>query len=171
MQKLETANEVERALQGLMPVSLSEHSQREIGAMLDELSGSEARDGEKNIEKYQKPWSRRLAVMGAAAALITCGFVLFSGSESSGMKLDQVLPVATSLIADDAQGATELVSEMDRVEEVSDEGLFVDSGGSAVRKVRVRVVEESRIKDKETGIIVMLTEPREEMYMLPVSHF
>ncbi len=63
------------------------------------------------------------------------------------------------------------LSESDRVEAMSDEGLFVDSGGSAVRKLRVRVIEESQIRDEETGIVVMLTEPREEMYMVPVSTF
>ena len=62
------------------------------------------------------------------------------------------------------------LSDVDRWR-ISDEGLYVDSGGSAVRKVRVRVVEESQIRDEETGIIVMLTEPREEMYMVAGQHF
>jgi hypothetical protein len=35
----------------------------------------------------------------------------------------------------------------------------------------VRVVGESRILDEETGIEVTLTEPRKEMYLLPVSAF
>lgn len=59
----------------------------------------------------------------------------------------------------------------DRVEDAEDEGLFVDTGGSAVRKIRFRVVEETQVRDEETGIIVMLTEPREEQYMVPVSTF
>jgi len=54
---------------------------------------------------------------------------------------------------------------------MSDEGLYIDTGGSAVRKVRIRVIEESQIRDEETGFVVMLTEPREEMYMVPVSNF
>lgn len=163
MQKLDTAKDVERALLGLMPVALSDHSQREIGEMLDELAGVE----DRNVAV--RPWFRRLGIAGAAAALITCGYVFLLDSGDSDM--GQVASIMTFQSAGDAVGELELVSEMDRVEEVSDEGLYVDSGGSAVRKVRVRVVEESRIKDKETGIIVMLSEPREEMYMLPVSHF
>ena len=64
-----------------------------------------------------------------------------------------------------------VLAELDRVENVRDEGLFVDAGGSAVRKMSVRVVGESRILDEETGIEVTLTEPRKEMYLLPISTF
>ena len=64
-----------------------------------------------------------------------------------------------------------MLRQADRVEEVSDDGLYVDAGGSAVRRLRVRVVEESRMRDEETGIVVNLTAPREETYLLPISTF
>jgi hypothetical protein len=54
---------------------------------------------------------------------------------------------------------------------MSDEGLFVDSGGSAMRRLKVQVVEESKVRDNESGIVVTLCEPREEMYLVPVSTF
>lgn len=161
MRKLETATDVERALRELMPVALSEQSQHEIGEMLEDLSGSESRG------MGRKARMRRVLFGGAAAAaLLVCGFTFFPV-----MIPEQARPVIASQSSNEAAGEMELLSESDRVEKVLDEGLFVDSGGSAVRKVRVRMVEESRFQDKETGIIVMLTEPREEMYMLPVSKF
>ena len=64
-----------------------------------------------------------------------------------------------------------VLAETDRVEEMSDAGLFVHAGGSAIRKLRVRVVEESRVRDRETGIELTVTAPRQETYLVPVSTF
>lgn len=156
MRKLETADDIEKALSGLMPVALSDRVCEEIGDALDELAG----DTETASAKMAK-WP---AITGLAAAIILGLFFFSPGAgpdsvEASGPQPRDIGPEMVFL------------TETDRVEDVADEGLFVDAGGSAVRKVRVRVVEESRIRDKETGIVMMLSEPREELYMMPVSTF
>jgi hypothetical protein len=156
MHKPDAHEEMERALMRLMPVSLSEGAQSEIEAQFDELAGEAGVVG-FDFSRTTK-W---LAGTGIAAA-VAIGFAVFLIGQQKAS------PVAATPQGD--QGLVFLTAS-DRVENVSDEGLFVDAGGSAIRKVRVRVVEESRIRDEETGIVVMLTEPREEMYSVPVSTF
>ena len=151
--------DLEKALFRLMPVAMSEEARDRMETMIDGLAG----DSKVSRFDFRKA-AKRLAVGGIAAAI---GFGVYLSIPS------QRELVESAPISDQGDLPPELVflSESDRVEGVSDEGLFIDSGGSAVRKVRIRVVEESQIRDEETGIIVMLTEPREEMYSVPVSTF
>lgn len=151
---------MEKALLRLMPAALSETAQAGIEAQLDELSGSaELLSG--NAELLRHDFSRRAKWLGGIAAAVTIGVFAFPFGNQESAPL-------VGIAEDDGMV---VITELDRVENVLDEGLFVDAGGSAVRKMSVRVVGESRILDEKTGIEVTLTEPRREMYLLPVSTF
>ena len=144
---------MEKALRRLVPAALSESAQAEMEARLDELSG----DAGVICHGFPR-WAKWL---GGIAAAVTIGVFAFPfGSQESAPLVG---------IAED--DGMVVITELDRVENVLDEGLFVDAGGSAVRKMSVRVVGESTILDEETGIEVTLTEPRREMVLLPVSTF
>lgn len=162
MPKLEPYSEIEDALMRLMPVGLGEGVQSEIESQLNELCG-DADFAEADAPMVRFP--RWIAASGIAAALLI-GFALYPWVEKSG---GDAVSGGSALANDDPSVVT--LNEAERVEQVSDEGLFVDSGGSAVRKVRVRVVGESKLLDEESGIVVTLSEPREEMYLVPVSTF
>lgn len=154
--------DMEKALSRLMPASVSENAQDRMDLMLEELAG------DSKITRFDFKKSVKWFGAGGIAAALGLGVYVFIP------QLHEPENSAKSLtISGQNDLAPELVylSESDRVEGFSDEGLFVDSGGSAVRKVRIRVIEESQIRDEETGIVVVLTEPREEMYMVPVSTF
>lgn len=154
MHKLDPFSEIEDALRRLMPVGLSGGVESEIASHIDELCGDADFAG-SSVVRFPK-W---IAASGVASAVVL-GFAIYPRAGKAGVGL-----------AADAGPGVVLLNEADRVERVSDEGLFVDSGGSAVRKLRVRVVGESRMRDEETGIVVTLSEPRVEMYLVPVSTF
>jgi hypothetical protein len=153
MRETDPYDEMEKALLRMMPVALSDSTQAAMEARIDELAG----DGEVVRHVFSRPakW------LGGIAAAVAVGLFAFP----SGTR--EAAPLAETA-ADDGM---DLLTESDRVEDVRDEGLIVDAGGSAVRKMRVRVVGERRIRDRRTGIEVTLTAPREEMYLLPVSTF
>lgn len=152
MRETDPHEEMEKALMRLMPVALSDSAQASMDARIDELAGGQV------VPHDFSRWARWLGGIAAAAAI--GGFALpFSNWETAPL---------VDLAADDGMV---VLNELDRVENVRDEGLFVDAGGSAVRKMCVRVVGESTIRDVETGIEVTLTEPREEMYLMPISAF
>jgi hypothetical protein len=160
MHKSEALADIEKSLQKLMPVSLSEEAQCEMHEMFDRLAAGSDRTAP------MKSSIRHVTIWSAAAAIVAACFVFLPklASDEGALRINENFSASASY-------GMEFLSEADRVEIIQDKGLYVDTGGSAVRKVRVRVVEERQIKDKETGIIVMLTEPREETYMIPVSMF
>jgi len=153
MREANPHEDLEKALLRLMPAALSDAAQAEMEGRLDELS-----DGGEVIRHDFSRWAKWLGGIAAAVAIGVFAFP-FGSREAA--------PLAG--VAEDA--GMVVLTELDRVENVLDEGLFVDAGGSALRKMSVRVVGESRILDEETGIEVTLTEPRREMYLLPVSNF
>jgi hypothetical protein len=153
---------IEVALSRLMPAALSDEGQRSIEAMLDELA---AEDGPPEIVGESATVPRRwrwLAPTGAAAAaVVLASFV--TDSSRNGAVAD--LPASFS-------GADiVLIGESDRVEDMSDEGWATNADGSVMKAVRVRVIEESSLRDERTGIIVQVTQPREEMVLTPISAF
>ncbi|MDP4626279.1 MAG: hypothetical protein NWT08_14235 [Akkermansiaceae bacterium] len=157
MQKRDVHSEMEAALQRLMPVGLSQGVHEELEERIDEL----ASENSKNIFNFYTA-VKWMTGLGMAAAVT---FGVFLGFTKDGVSIDRSAGVV------DGESDVVFLEEADRVEQVSDEGLYVDAGGSAVRKLRVRVVEESRMRDKQTGIVVNLSAPREETYLVPISTF
>lgn len=151
MREADRYEEMEMALMRLMPVALSDEAQAAMESKIDELAcGGLVRND----------FSRRAGWIGGLAAALAAGvFAISSG------------PKETTPLAGMEPSGMVVLAETDRVEEMSDAGLFVDAGGSAIRKLRVRVVEESRIRDRETGIELTVTAPRQETYLVPVSTF
>jgi len=144
---------MEKALMRLMPVALSDSAQAEIETQIDELAGV------AHVVRHDfSSWAKWLG--GIAAAVAVGVYVIPSGTRE-----------ATPLVGSTADVGMVVLNELDRMESIRDDGLFVDPAGSAVRKMTVRVVGESRIRDEVTGIEVTLTEPREEMYLMPISTF
>ena len=162
MPKLEPYSEIEDALMRLMPVGLGQSVQSELESQLDELCGNADFEGADAAAPAVLRFPKWIAAAGIAAALVL-GVAFFpkegnAGGDVASQKADETPSVV-------------LLTEVERVEHLSDEGLFVDSGGSAVRKFRRQVVDESKLLDEESGIEVTLSEPREEIYLVPVSTF
>lgn len=147
---------IEKILGRLMPPALSEQGQRGIELMLDELAAE---------VPNAKPRPRRwwLAASGIAAALVAGFFAiqLIRVNDSPGGAL------ATADAADEFV----VMSESGRVETVTDEGWSESPDGAALRAMRLRVVEENRVYDEESGIVMNISQPREELLLMPVSAF
>lgn len=140
--------DLEKALMGLMPSALSNLTQTEIFAQIDELAG--------NGKVVGDIISRRSKWLGSIAAALAVGFFAFS----SDMQI--------SAAPDDGM---DLLTESVHMGDVRDEGLYVDADGLALRKISVCVVDESSLLDRKTGIEVKLTKPRKETLFVLVSTF
>ncbi len=146
---------VETILARLMPPALSVTGQRGIEAMLDELAGPVA-----TPQPSAHTFRRWIIGGGLAAAL------------AAALAIPRLIEPATPATAD-AAPAPEflLVGESDRVESMTDEGWREIPDGSAMRAMRVRVVEENSLFDEETGIVMQVSQPREELLLMPISAF
>jgi hypothetical protein len=157
---MQTPDPVETILARLMPPALSGEGQLGIEAMLDELAGTPAEV--PVIQPTGRPWLRRIIGGGIAAAGVAAALVFpITGKpgQSPGAAADPIQPEFV------------LVAETDRVESMTDEGWREDSDGSAMHALRLSVVEENRLFDEETGIVMSISEPREEIFLMPVNAF
>lgn len=147
-------NEIEAALARLMPPPLSEAGQRELEALIDELSGTDA--GKVEVSHKLFPWK----TLGGIAA----GILAIAG----GFGISRQAPPASG-----TTNFTEvvLISESDRVQSIRDEGWSEEADGSTMHSVRLSMIGENRLMDEETGIVVRVSEPREEIFFTPISAF
>ena len=164
----------DRLRRGLMPVALSESAKESLHTLVDELAGGEI-SSMLGPEPAATAVKRAAWAIGAAAAAAVA--VLFAtatrqavpwAGETASVAIDED---DASWIERDEPAAMRLVDESTRLAWVEDEGWLADPDGGAHRAVRMGVVEENRLLDEETGIIVHISSPREEMLLTPVSTF
>lgn len=155
---------VETILARLMPPALSEAGQREIETMLDTLAGTPAQTSPATSAGVA--WMRRVLTGGIAAAGVAAALVFPLAAPPSPSSWAVTAP------ADEAPAAgLLLVGEFDRIESMTDEGWQEDSDGATMRAMRLSVVEENSLLDEETGIVMQVSEPREELLLMPVNAF
>jgi hypothetical protein len=147
---------VETILARLMPPALSVSAQQDIEAMLDELAGPAAVN-----QPSARSWRRWIIGGGLAASL------------AAALAIPHLMKPATTPETVTATHLPEflLVGESDRVQSMTDEGWREIPDGSAVRAMRVRVIEENSLFDEETGIVMQVSQPREELLLMPISTF
>ena len=150
---------IETILSRLMPPALSGQGQQDIEEMLDELAGPTA--AETPAEQPRPRYWRR--IVGIAAAIVAIAVI------SQAFNPEAPSVIARAVASDEP--LFELVGESDRVEAVKDDGWLESPDGSAMRATRLRVVEENKLLDHETGIVMLITEPRDELLLMPVSAF
>jgi hypothetical protein len=157
---MQAPDPVEAILARLMPPALSQDGQHAIESMIDELAGPQA---ETRVPVSPGKW-RIITVIGGGIAAAVAGLLAlapvvdgFSGSRTV---------MATKMLPEFM-----LVSESDRVESMTDEGWQEDSNGSAMHALRLVAVEENQVKDTESGMVVMISETREEVLYSPISAF
>ena len=161
---MQAPNQIEAALSRLMPPALSEGAQRSIEAMLDELAAASPDAAPRGRAKPRR--SRFVVPFGIAAALAALLAIQMPrrGGDTLPLALERPATAQTA-------SGLELLGESDRIEAMSDEGWVADPDGSAMQAVRVRVVEANTLRDEETGIVVQVSDPREEMIFTPVTMF
>lgn len=150
---MQAPDPIETIMARLMPPALSEECQFEIETLIDDLAGPE------NVVGIS--WLTRCVIGGGIAAAIGA--------------LCAVIPMIHDApqphVAVTSPSGFSLVSESDRIESVTDEGWQESADGSAMHAVRLSAVEEDNVRDEESGMVVQITEPREEILLMPISAF
>jgi len=154
---MQAPDSIERALSRLMPVGLSETGQQSIEEMLDRLIGEEP------VSKSRHQTIKIIALIGSLG--IAAAAVLMISTPVSTLAIFSEKPKEVT------KQQLSLVGETGRVENMTDEGWVSDLDGGTMEAVRFRVVEENTLRDEETGIVVQVSEPREELLLFPVTAF
>jgi hypothetical protein len=160
---MHTPDPVETILARLMPPALSKAGQHDIEAMLDALAGEPAQSAP--AKPAGLAWIRRVLTAGIAAAGLAAALVFPLATPPSPSSWAVTAP------AGEGPGGLLLVGESDRIESMTDEGWQEDCDGTTMRALRLSVVEENSLLDEETGIVMQVSEPREELLLMPVNAF
>lgn len=159
---MQAPDPIEAILARLMPPALSQGRQLEIEAMIDELAGPVA---ENVVRISGKAGTRRWLVGGGIAAAIGALCALLPMVDRS------LEPMVVANLPQESTPKLVLVSESDRVESVTDEGWQDDADGVAMQTLRMNLVGENRLRDEASGMVVQISEPREEILLMPISTF
>lgn len=157
---MESPEDIEKALSRLMPAAISEEGKRSLDELIDGLAS-----GETVVvmppRKSAWPW---LGGIGAAAAAVVIALNLPAGSQAP-------VKVAVTPPSIAAGEGVVLIQQTERVENAEPDGWMSETDGVAHRAWRVRVVDEERLRDLETGFEVLVSRPREEVILMPVTAF
>jgi hypothetical protein len=156
---MQTPDPVETILARLMPPALSESGHLSIEAMLDELAADTPVCQSVPAPRPHRGWW----LGGIAAAGVAAAWLLPLTFRPSSDPVVNASPEPSAKVV--------LVGQSGRIESMVDEGWHEESDGSAMQALRLNVVEEESVLDKETGIIMQIREPREEILLMPVSSF
>jgi hypothetical protein len=157
---MESPEDIEKALCRLMPAAISEEGKRSLDELIDGLASGET-VVEMTPRKSAWPW---LGGIGAAAAAMVIALNLPAGSPAPVKMADTPPTVA-------AEEGIVLIQQTERVENAEPDGWMSETDGVAHRAWRVRVVDEERLRDLETGYEVLVSRPREEVILMPVTAF
>jgi hypothetical protein len=159
---MQAPDPVETILARLMPPAMSQGAHQEIASMIEELAGP-------IVELPSAPpagnwWIRSVVGGGIAAALggIVAIFPLTPATPEPRLALNPPAHPPSGLV---------LISGSDRVESITDEGWQESQDGAAMRALRLNAVEERSVRDQESGIVVKISEPREEILLMPITSF
>lgn len=159
---MESPEDIEKALSRLMPSAISGKGQQSMEDLIDSLAAGEEVLAEMP-RKSPWPW---LGGIGAAAAAVVIAWSLPAGDQGAG---------APTLVAAgnpaSGEGGIVLLGQSERVEAAVPDDWMSESDGVAYRAWRVRVVDEERVQDLETGYEVLVSRPREEVRLMPVTAF
>jgi hypothetical protein len=157
---MQAPDPIETIMARLMPPALSQQSQAEMDAMIDDLAGPEA---ENVVEISSKGWLARGMIGGGIAAMIGALCAVFPLIQRS------MQPQITDSSVELPASGLVFVSKSDRIESMTDAGWREDSEGSAMHAVRLKSVQESNLLDEASGMLVKISQPREEILMMPVE--
>ena len=164
---------IEERLSQLTPPAISENGQAMLGQTIDELAGVEPCldqvHGGKNpavtVRSRMKDWPWKAA---AAVALLAVPAVMLIDQDDASPSL------TTNASTGDPLFSSELVvlKSTNRIDGREEDGLIIPRDGSSPHyRYRYHVTDEEQIRDDQTGTIVTLRQPRQEIVTIPVTQF
>lgn len=154
---MDELSSIERSLERLAPRGFSATGEASLNTLIDELSGETTEQKGSRVIKWQ--WALGFA---AALAMALLSWANFTHND-----------VPTGLARHAAEDSrVELIVESEGVVEADNQAtLLADLEGGLHRAWNVRVINEERFRDLQTGYEVTVTRPRDELVLLPVTSF
>ncbi|MBT8038456.1 MAG: hypothetical protein KJO21_13030 [Verrucomicrobiae bacterium] len=167
---------IEEKLSRLIPPSVSDDGQVMLGKTIDELAGLEPciesssdRDGATiSSSSWVQGWSWKALAAAAAVALLVVPSVMLQNRDDASPAL-----AVSDLAGGSLVSAREVIlKSSNRILGQEEDGLIIPHDGRAPHyRYRYHVTDEEQIRDAQTGTIVTLSQPRQEVVTIPVTQF
>ena len=153
-------NSIENKLRNLAPSSLSEGGVMRMNETIDSLAGVDA-----EMPSRQRRWQKIAAVLALLA--IPVFVISYQGRSVDASSVD-LTPKENH--ARDSKMV--VVHTSDHVDVSVEDGLIIPVSGEAAHyRYRYYIVDEAQMRDAQSGLVVTIRQPREEILTVPVTQF
>jgi hypothetical protein len=167
---MKSPEEIEKALQRLMPPAMSDQGHAAVINAIECLAGSNQFAVEVRPAHGQLPSSKNTNwIWGAAAAV-----ALIAGLSFFRLATPLATPLATAPIPTPAAAAVNLPIFIDRMlltDAVSIEDTVAAADGSMMNQVVRRIHTRERYRDAQHGYLITVSESRDENVLIPKTSF
>ena len=169
---MKSPEDIEKALQRLIPPALSERTQADVSSMLYSLSSSAPPSSDEIKASFRSSFlGFRLSIAAALAiALVSIASWFSSLERSSENGVIAQEPVAESPGAE-SDASPVLIDRMQLTDGMTIEGTLAAADGSVINQVNRRVQTRERYRDEKKGYLITISETRDEKVYLPKKGF
>jgi hypothetical protein len=166
---MKSPEEIEKALQRLMPAAFSSQGEENISRAITRLASSQQPSSAQPKEvKKSSPWSHKITWSAAAAVLMGIGTALFLQQPDASQSQVVTMPLPANVVAVNQPVL------IDRVQ-VSDSGIYEGTlstkDGSMMSQVNRRIQTRERYRDPKSGYLITISESRDEKVLVPKTRF
>lgn len=169
---MKSPEEIEKALQRLIPPALSERAQADVSSMLASLAATASAEAKEVKEVNRLSLLRWPISIAAAVAIVAVSIALWSSSFGSSDRIAAVTsnPVAPTTNTD-GETTPVLIDRMLVTDGMTVEGTLTAADGSVMNQVNRRVQTRERYRDAKKGYLITISETRDEKVYLPKKGF
>jgi len=157
---------IEEKLAQLVPPALSDEGQRKLEDLIDDFSGVDTDLEKSNVGRFPKGWMwKAVAVLALSTSLVIIRSTLVPEERTALLThYDQATHDKTSEMV--VLTSTELISGQEN------DGLIVPQDGTTPHyRYRYHVIDEEQVKDPDSGLVITLRQPRQEVLTIPITQF
>jgi hypothetical protein len=163
---MEQFKSIEEKLAQLVPPALSDEGQRKLEDMIDDLSGVDPDLEKSNAARFLKGW-----VWNAAAVLALSTSIIFIRSSFIDEEHIELLTHADH-IAHSPLAEMVVLSSTKLIGGRENDGLIVPIDGTTPHyRYRYHVIDQEQVKDPDSGLVITLRQPRQEVLTIPITQF
>ena len=174
---MKSPEEMEKALQRLMPPALSTQAHANISAMIASLAAAEPSrvdDLPAQTDVLSLPITKRIywRAVAAAIAIGTITTVAWQLSHQEPTELIVEAPTKKSTVPTQESGESPvLIDRMLVTDGMTVEGTLTAADGTMIHQVKRRVETRERYRDAKHGYLITVSETRDEKVYLPKKGF
>ncbi|NWK54012.1 hypothetical protein HW115_00190 [Verrucomicrobiaceae bacterium N1E253] len=166
---MEAPKNIEEKLSRLMPPALSDGAQQRLEETLDDLASSHGEDPDaRQVTQSRAPILGKVWKVAALLTLLAVPAVVIHHQDEMFQDDASLASISDEIQVPDMV----LLKSVKLIDGRENDGLIVpDDGSSPHYRYRYRVIDEEQVQDPETGTVITLRQPSQEVVTIPVTEF